>query len=343
MKVLYIGDSRKMKGGISTVIKSIEKTNIWRDYKCNWLEFQINASIFIKLLYLIKGIVKGVFIVPLYDVIHFHSTPGTCMIVQLPLFLYSQLCGKKIILHLHVGNQLYDYSEDRLFRFYVTHSDCILTLGKKWMNHLKAKFPQLDKFNYIYNSVEPYPQSHRNCMNKKYFLFAAYFNINKGYDTLLAAFSKFHDTKYKDWKLVLCGAGNVREVEKYIQKYNLKDDVIMPGWVEGDAKIDLFKGAAAYCMTSLQEGLPMSVLESISYGVPIITTPVGCLPELLKDNDAALFFDYNDSDELSRCMKLIAEDPEVGDRIVRNALEAMYNNFTTDIFVKRLDNIYRNI
>lgn len=38
MKVLFVGDSRKMRGGVSTVIKTIEKSSIWEKYNCNWLE-----------------------------------------------------------------------------------------------------------------------------------------------------------------------------------------------------------------------------------------------------------------------------------------------------------------
>lgn len=55
MKVLFVGDSRKMRGGVSTVIKTIEKSSIWEKYNCNWLETQINATKIIKFWYLIKG------------------------------------------------------------------------------------------------------------------------------------------------------------------------------------------------------------------------------------------------------------------------------------------------
>lgn len=58
MKVLFVGDSRKMRGGVSTVIKTIEKSSIWEKYNCNWLETQINATKIIKVLVSHKRILK---------------------------------------------------------------------------------------------------------------------------------------------------------------------------------------------------------------------------------------------------------------------------------------------
>lgn len=71
MKVLFVGDSRKMRGGVSTVIKTIEKSSIWEKYNCNWLETQINATKIIKFWYLIKGYLKGVYMIPQYNIISF--------------------------------------------------------------------------------------------------------------------------------------------------------------------------------------------------------------------------------------------------------------------------------
>lgn len=75
MKVLFVGDSRKMRGGVSTVIKTIEKSSIWEKYNCNWLETQINATKIIKFWYLIKGYLKGVYMIPQYNIIHFQTEP----------------------------------------------------------------------------------------------------------------------------------------------------------------------------------------------------------------------------------------------------------------------------
>ena len=85
MKVLIVGDSRKMKGGVSTVIKSMEANPIWDKYKCYWLQCQINKGMAWKVLYLAMGLLNSLFRVPMYDIVHFHTTPGPGMKVVLLL------------------------------------------------------------------------------------------------------------------------------------------------------------------------------------------------------------------------------------------------------------------
>lgn len=52
-----------------------------------------------------------------YNIIHFHAVPDISLIVQLPVFLLAKFARKKIILHLHVGNQIEEYKESRLFQY----------------------------------------------------------------------------------------------------------------------------------------------------------------------------------------------------------------------------------
>lgn len=87
-----------MKGGVSTVMKILEKSTLWENYKCYWLETQINSkNKLLKILYLIRGFTKGLFIIPRYQIVHFQTTPGTSMIILLPIFIYALLCRKRLL------------------------------------------------------------------------------------------------------------------------------------------------------------------------------------------------------------------------------------------------------
>lgn len=338
-RVLIVGDSRRMKGGVSTVISSWECSYIWEKYNCYWLQCQINSSFVLKLLYLIRGLFIGLFIVPFYSIIHFHTTPGNSMIVQMPIYLYSLLWRKKIIIHLHVGNQLEQFINNRVFIFVLKHADLVLTLGNKWKLLLEEKLPIKLNVDYLYN---PAPGINKQNKYSKYFLFAAYLNINKGYDTLIKAFSLIKE-KYYDWKLVICGTGDVKEVKKLIRKYGVESQVELPGWIVGEDKERFFKNAFAYCMTSKQEGLPMSVLESMSYGVPVISTPVGCLPDFLIEKENVLFFDYGNEKELSKKMELLIDNICLRKQLVNNALCLIKEQFSIEQISHKLDSIYQTL
>lgn len=339
IKVLIVGDSRKMKGGVSTVIKSMEQSPIWEKYHCYWLQCQINKGIVWKILYLIRGVVQAVFIMPFFDIIHFHTTPGNGMRVILPFFLYARLWRKKTILHLHVGNQIKEYADDRLFSWIMKQANRVIVLGKTWRNYLTNELNVSTKVEYLYNPVTVKTKLYRF---EKYFLFAAYFNINKGYDTLLKAWAMVV-RKYPKWRLVLCGTGNMVEINRLIEINHVKESVDLPGWVDGKRRDNFFRGAYAYCMTSRQEGLPMSVLEAMSYGVPIITTPVGCLPEFLEDNKSALFFDFGDADMLAKKILLLIESERLRNVVSTEDKALVERNFTPIVVFEKLDGIYRSL
>ena len=71
---------------------------------------------------------------------------------------------------------------------------------------------------------------------------ASFFNINKGYDILLKAFAQVVK-KYPDWRLVMCGVGNVEEVKTFIAENGVGDNVDLPGWVEADERDKYFNNS----------------------------------------------------------------------------------------------------
>ena len=87
----------------------------------------------------------------------------------------------------------------------------------------------------------------------------------------------------------------------------------------------------------------MSVLESLSFGLPVITTPVGSLPEILTDNLTALFVDIGDIGQLSRQMCRLIEDQELYNRLSDDALHLVESNLSIDRFARRLDGLYGSL
>ena len=340
MKVLFVGDSRKMKGGVSTVIKTLEKTSIWKKYHCEWIETQINSSSkFYKILYLLKGIIKGAFIIPQYDIIHFQTTPGKGMITLFPHFFYTLLWRKKIIAQLHMGNQIEGYVNDLSFKFWTKHANLILFLGHTWEEKIKHYLPKQVKTDFIYN---PIPMQIQQTNYDKYFLYAAYFTENKGCDIFLKAFAQI-TKNYPDWKIIMCGTGDIKLVKRLIKEYKLENKVEMPGWIEGERKHLLFTHAGAYCMTSYQEGLPMSVLEAISYGIPVISTPVGCLPEVLQHEHSVLFFDFGNFEELAICMERIINDYNLRNQLSNEGYSIAQSCFSVNKITQKLETIYNHL
>ena len=141
----------------------------------------------------------------------------------------------------------------------------------------------------------------------------------------------------------MCGVGNVEEVKTFIAENGVGDNVDLPGWVEGKERDNYFNNAYAYCMTSRKEGLPMAVLESLSIGIPVISTPVGCLPEFLTTDENIVFFDFEDADNLAKQMIRLIEDKELYNRLSENGVQVIADSFTSTKVFEKLDRIYQEM
>ena len=285
-------------------------------------------------MYLLNGYIDAFLRIPFYNIIYFHTSVGIGQKLLLPMLSYANFFRKKVIVELHVGNQISDYLNDSIFRYWINHVDLVLTLGKKWRDLLLSEKWLKTHVDFLYN---PAPEvSDMTISPKKYFLFAAYLDINKGYDTLIEAFSSVV-RRHPEWKLIICGVGNIEDVKERIQKAGIESNVELPGWIEGEQKKQLFKEAYAYCMTSKKEGLPMSVLEAMSYGVPVISTNVGCLPEIISDGKSALMYNYGDVSALVEKMEMLIKSSELRAKISANSKDIIRRDFTEDVTMAKLD------
>jgi len=305
--VLIVAPSRSTMGGITSVVKAWMQMPTFRNRKVGWLETQSNRGVLAKIWYLVSSWLKMLFIVPRYDIIHFHSIPGICVLIHMPILLYSRLWRRKIVVHLHVGNQIAAHVDDRMFRHFIAKADKVVVLAKVWEPVMLRCGLPASKVTTIYNPAPPVVEKH---LAKKQVLFLAYMTENKGYHVLLQAFARVAP-KHPEWKLVMAGSGELDNVRKIAGELGILNRTDILGWVSGDDKDRLFRESSVYCMASFMEGFPVSVLEAYSYGLALVTTPVGGLVDVLEDGRNALVFDFGDVDGLASALDRLFSDEEL--------------------------------
>lgn len=340
IKVLQIGPSRKNKGGITTVLNMWEHSGIWKDYGCKWIETQDNRGFLYKVFYFVRSILLTSLYISHYDIVHFHTTPGRSMIVQMPIFLLSILYRKKRVVHLHVGNQLNDFNNDKVVKWFLKKSDKIVVLACVWKELLINKYnTPREKVIVLYN---PAPNVEVVSQKEKYVLFMSYLTKNKGYDILLKAFSQVVQNN-KDWKLVIAGAGEIVSAKKMVDVLHLTQNVEFYEWVQGENKKNLLMHAGVFCMASYMEGFPMSVLEAWAYGVPLITTPVGGLPDVLIDGQNAMVFQFGNVNELIEKMKRLLTSDDLRFRLSNAGHRLAEEVFNMKVIKKEIELLYSDL
>lgn len=341
-KVLVVGSAENSKGGISSVIKLLKNSFLWNKYECKWLETQIHSNICVKLCYVLRAYFYALISLHQYSIIHFHTIPGRSIKIQLPIFLLSLLYRKKIILHIHVGNQLERYSKDKFFLFCLKHSDLIIFLSNNIKKKFEKFYPQITtSVTVVYNPCENVtPKIYANRDN--IILYAGILNSNKAYDLLLKAYS-YVKNELKDWKIVFLGNGEIKKAQKLSSSLGISENVEFHGYLIGNDKKRFFENSSIFCLCSYQEGFPMAVIEAWSYGIPVITTRVGALPEVIIENKNAITFNFGDPLELAEKLKFCVENYALREKMSSFASSFSKDKFSLSTISHQLDKLYSSL
>ena len=344
-RVLIVGSAEQSGGGVASVIRLMKKMPVWEKYRCCWLGTQIQRNYAWKLWYAVKANVKAVFIIWRYDIIHFHAVPDiNGMIIQLPVFLLALVGRKKVVIHLHVGNQLTGNTDNRLFIWLLRKSDCILLLAEKWKDLFDRLYVDaLPMYSFttrkvLYNACEsvvevPFAEK------EKCIIMAAYFCDNKAPDILLKAWKEIHDD-YPDWKVYMLGNGEVERFRRMSHELGISDSVTFTGYVSGEERERFLRRASIYCMCSYEEGFPMVVLESWMYGINVVTTPVGGLPDVIEEGRNCLTFGFGDHAGLAQKLRLLMDDERRRKDMADYSRKFVMERFSLEKINKDIEEIY---
>ncbi len=345
-KVLVVATSRKTRGGITSVVKAHETGPQWKKYHCRWIQTHRDGPVWRKIWYFITALLEYVILLPWYDIVHIHAAAGSSAKRKLYFAKLAQLLRKKIIVHFHPSSEktLFGQSGAQAKKLF-DMADLICVLAPRWESIICDVFKGNNyQFEVVYNPCPHVPKRLHSCdVKEKYILYAGRLSERKGYNRLLEAFAQIAK-RYPDWKLIFAGDG---EIENAIQlRGSLKIDekqVVFLGWISGKEKDDVFQNASIYCLPSMGEGFPMGVLDAVAYGVPVITTPVGGIMDVMHNGVDCCIFDTYDIETLASCLSELMNSEDKRKSLVHEADKLKDNEFNLSRICKQLEDIYSSI
>ena len=210
-----------------------------------------------------------------------------------------------------------------------------------WKKYVNETFGLDDKMRVVYNPCTA-DISTQKYVKKKQILYAGTVNARKGYRDMIKAFAKIA-SNFPDWQIVFAGNGEVEHGKKLARELGIESQTMFLGWVYGEAKDKAFKEATIFCLPSYAEGFPMSVLDAWSYGLPVITTPVGGIPDVAQDGVNMLLFNPGDIDMLAKQMKRMIEDNSLRNKISKQSTLLASTTFNIDTINKEIGEIYKEL
>jgi len=139
------------------------------------------------------------------------------------------------------------------------------------------------------------------------------------------------------------GNGDVASIMDLVRSLRVERSLRFPGWVDGDRKGNLLRKSDVFVLPSYYEGLPLSVLEAMAYGVPVVATHVGGIPDLIEDRVNGLLAAAGQPQALSRAIVAMLTDDALRNRLREAAHRDVRKRYSSEIVVKQLETLYREL
>lgn len=273
-------------------------------------------------------------------IVHIHSVT-TSLAKREKYYVYlAKIFKLHIIIHMHDGNIEYGFNivGRKLLKIF-KYVDCVIPVSKYvenvLLNHVDVKS------KVIYNIVD-YPKEIGNHTFHEgvQCLFLGSINHHKGIFDVLEMVSVYQMQLRGHFCLYVGGKGDVKELESLIIKNNIADLVSYVGWCDKDEKNRLLNMTDIYIQPSYCEAFGISIVEAMSYGIPIISTNIGGIPEIVENGVSGFLVNPGDINEMYK--KILAlMDLDIRKRMGWAAMEKS-RKFVNSSYEKELLKIYKS-
>lgn len=276
-----------------------------------------DANKFKKSYYFIVSLIKFLSLM-LFDkrikIVHIQGSHGVSY-NRKKLFVYvAKFFNKKVIWHMHASQFVPFYNNNKDKKEIVkmlNMSDTLIVLSQYYYDFYKTIGVDEKKI-VILNNIVSHPNL--NKMEHKdgriHFLFLGEISDRKGIFDLLQVIVDNREYFSRTIAIKLGGNGEVDRVNSFIKSYKLENIVTFEGWVCSQKKIDLLNWADVYILPSYNEGLPISILEALSYACPVISTPVGGIKEVVHKGLNGVIVEPGNLQQIRDALKYYVEHPD---------------------------------
>ena len=279
-----------------------------------------------------------------YDVVHFHAE-GPCAMLWLPKML-----GKRCIATIHgidwqrakwggFASKYIKFGE----KIAAKYADEIIVLSEAVQKYFVDTYGR--KTVFIPNGVNrPIPRSPQLIKKKYgldkdgYILFLGRLVPEKGITYLIEAFKEVTTDK----KLVIAGGSSdtdafMQELKKIAEGDNR---IVFTGFVQGQMLEELYSNAYVYTLPSDLEGMPLSLLEAMSYGNCCLTSDIAECAEVVEDK--ALVFKKSDVDDLKEKLQYVCDNPDAVKKLKDGAADFICSKYNWDDVVEQTLKLYQS-
>ncbi len=340
-----LGTSLDTRGGISSVVSVYEQHGLFERFRIRYIATHCDGSALRKLWCAIHAM--AVYLPALLRrpaLVHVHVASRASFWRKSPFFLLAFLFGVPAVLHLHGAEFALFYAKEcgplrkRFVSFVFDHCAKVIVLSAAWKAWAVGMCQNRNVLA-IYNPVLTPPRPDESERAPGTVLFLGRLGHRKGSYDLLEAAARII-ARRPDMHLLLGGDGELAQVRARATELGLADHVELLGWVRGEDKARLLAAATVYLLPSYNEGLPVSVLEAMAAALPIVTTPVGGIPEAVTDGVEGFLVAPGDIGALADRLDQLLGDVQLRRRMGEAARHKVEVAFSASAVLPQLEAMY---
>ena len=346
--ILFISPSTKNKGGIATVIRGYLCSDLIEQHNVFLVVSHANGPILVKLIVAIIGIVKTLYYLVFKDIdlVHIHSGDINSFKRKLCFVKLAFLFSCKIVYHHHGGGFMDQYQAlskkwKKRVKYNFEKVDLLICLSNSWKANIQQIAPNAT-IEVIPNGISlPILASKKNDTHIIRLTFLGLIVDRKGIFDLVKVIKRLINDGNKV-QLTIGGNGETTRLLNLIKKYNITKRVKYSGYIQAKKKDCLLRHTDIFVLPSYAEAMPMSILEAMAYAVPVVSTYVGGIPELVIDGETGYLIDPGDLDALYEKISLLIQSKDIRRDFGNKGRLLIENKYNIDIISQKLSEIYNS-
>lgn len=345
-----VGPSISSHGGIASVVLSWKQAGLFELWPIIYLETHIEGSKFDKLRVGCSAMLKFLFLLALNRVacLHLHVARRTSFWRKSVFALAAFALGRPVLLHLHSGGFPAFYHDEssalqkRVIRFVLDRADQLIVLSKIWQEILPS-ISSNPNITVIQNFLESPMRGHvGTARSKALILFLGLLNRDKGFYDLLKAIA-FLCKEFPGLMLVCGGEDRENEAAERIRQLQLESHVNLVGWISGQVKEAWLSQASFFVLPSYVEGVPMGILEAMAWGLPVVSTRVGGIPDVIEHGREGFLLEPGDLAGLQDAMRQLLRNDVKRERMGCAARDKVNRQFSAKAVVPKVNQLYEKL
>jgi glycosyltransferase involved in cell wall biosynthesis len=343
-----VGTSPNVRGGISTVVRGYYSGGLFERFEIRYVPTHRDGTAAQKAAAALRAYASLGRLLFTVDapLVHIHLSSRASFWRKSIVCAMTRVRGRPYVLHVHGSEFSKFYHEECgafskwMVRRVLERAALLLALSGQWQDELKRIAPR-SKVQTLPNAVHlhevPFGVAPETPAR---ILFAGRIGARKGTFELLRAFARVAP-RFPSTTLVCAGDGEAEKLNRLAAELGVAGQVECPGWLSPDQMASELSRATIFALPSHNEGVPMALLEAMSRSLPVLTTPVGGIPEVIENDRNGLMVPPGDVDAIEAALERLLQSSAERVRLGAAARATIAERFSLASTIDRLAALYR--